>query len=192
MLETGEGPGAAEQSGTGQSGTIAGLDRLRTDNRVLFDKDWYAGQGGCDLAIEGLTFDAALDHFIKYGIEATLSPSVWFDERWYCEKWFGSAGKVRELKFSCGLDHFIQIGARRLLAPSPYVDPAFYLASNGKAKRRMEAGTTLHPLQDYLMFGHKERYSLHPFFDELWYLTNIQKSAPRSQKAVIYPHIIII
>lgn len=146
------------------------LDSLMSENADLFDPDWYADRYGLSFGGHGPSFrQEAFSHFLERGLQSGFSPSVWFDEDWYCTTWFGGRDQVRGAGFAGGIDHFLREGSAKPLSTTPLVDLPWYVATYRDVRDRLTSGFTRNPLQDYFLFGAQAGHSLSPIFDELWY-----------------------
>ena len=115
-----------------------------------FDQDWYLEQLGGDVPTGDL-----VEHYVRYGALAGLSPSPAFDPDWYVAK-----HRHAQVSGYPPFAEYLLTGAQRGEAPHPAFDTAHYL-------RQQPSGRS-HPygvLGHYRETGAAAGASPHPMFD---------------------------
>ncbi len=146
---------------------------------MLFDEFWYqrryidvpqriaVGHCGC-----------GLDHFLRSGLSANRSPTLWFDAAHYAGQ-FATPLSLMEHAGSAFL-HFLEEGARAGLAPSRLFDPIWYLHKYPEVERRVQAGTIGSAFAHYLIEGGRQGYAAIASFNE----TGFVASRPQVARAI--------
>lgn len=124
----------------------------------LFDEEWYGLALGLDRNQD------PIDHYLKNGNSNTVSPSPFFDAKYYSEQ--GNQKAINRLTF---LEHYLFVGWEKGISPTPYFDPEYYYKSNNDV-----ALERLNPLVHFLNYGWKEGRNPNPFFATSWYLEHNQ------------------
>ncbi|MBI1495083.1 glycosyltransferase WbsX family protein [Halocynthiibacter styelae] len=89
----------------------------------LFDNKWYCEQ--LTAAGETLNGKSTLQHYVEIGEDAGLSPSPFFDSKWYRETY--SDWQVQDTDFKTALGHFFsRVKDKSYTSPCKYIDPHFY------------------------------------------------------------------
>lgn len=146
---------------------------------MLFDEFWYqrryidvpqqiaVGHYGC-----------GLDHFLRSGLSANRSPTLWFDAAHYAGQ-LAAPPSLAEHAGSAFL-HFLDQGARAGLAPSRLFDPTWYLHKYPEVERRVQAGTIGSAFAHYLSEGGRQGYAALAGFNEAGFVA----SRPQVARAI--------
>lgn len=122
-------------------------DREGRQPIALFDPGFYRGR-----ARQRDKRQNALLHYLLVGRFQRISPSMWFDTRYYLAQNRDVARSGLE-----PLRHFILWGGQEGRSPSPEFDSAFYLRSNPEVQQ-----ARANPLLHYLEFGRSEGRPVRP------------------------------
>ncbi|AWN51565.1 rhamnan synthesis F family protein [Methylobacterium sp. 17Sr1-1] len=118
-----------------------------------FDFQWYAQQNNLVMSNARIS-----THYEEVGRQRGLSPTPYFDARWYA----GAHGLGLADALS-PFEHFALLGAGALADPHPLFNAKWYCWTY------MDGDSSIHPLFHYIETGWRQGNDPHPLFRGRWY-----------------------
>jgi hypothetical protein len=122
---------------------------------AIFDPDWYIFSSNSSVSRA-----QAFAHYCQHGWRKGLSPSPYFDVRWYLERY----KDVRRARTE-PLNHYVRHGEREGRKPHPLFDPAWYRDSYLCKSLDSDQNALAH----FATVGKKRNARPHPLFWSDWY-----------------------
>jgi lipopolysaccharide biosynthesis protein/GT2 family glycosyltransferase len=143
---------------------------------MLFNNDWC--RSACSLP-KGTP---AFFHYVKEGIFADISPSPFFDPKFYRAMYPNVNKQIEDGTYACSLEHFIMEGSEQGLLPSADWDPEYYLAQYPDVAEGIATGNLRSPFDHWIRCGIAENRSPNPYFDGRYYLDTYPWAAEEIRK----------
>ena len=142
---------------------------------AIFDPIWYCNRYPDAQATCAGIMGRVLDYYLQFGAAAGHSPTLYFDEDYYCRTNPDVAALVAQGDYASGFDHYCRLGYRQL-SPHLLFDDGYYaMLYEDMTVENLEQHFCYGRYDHWLKSGQFERRQAHFLFDPQFYRESAEK-----------------